>query len=311
MSTKLVAKNIEYLCQMRGISARQLAIDMKMSPSSMYRLVNPENTIEPRARTLRNIADYFKVDPIDLTAKDLAAVSRGASASAEQENQSKSDEYGNGSAVVFGHSLYRLGKGLSGADGPQASIFGTVAADLAGKKNAEADTEKTETDSEFKRRGVVKTTQLMPLVVITNPRRFVPEDYFAFVSDYGSDEQTQNVFGFKVEEWIPAPFGISEDTLTAYRVVGDAMNPTLENGDIAFVTNFDEMLFDNRTPKVESGDIVLAKGNISGNPTILIRKAVKNEAGDVFLVATNPSMAGAAIRADAVYGKVVGVTRRL
>ena len=285
MTHNYVAKNIDYLCQKYGISPRQLALDINMAPSTLYRLIDPENERPPRLRTVKNIANYFKLDPALLSSTDLNAfLGRLPITKGGNDNNPRNTE-------------------------PEEPAKEASTVEATAEETAEPPLQQM--TKAVLPHGEPHPNVIVPLVEITNPSRFCPEDYFMFIEDYGKDEETQKLFGFRIKEWIPIPYGIPDKNTTAYVVQGDSMWPMIENGDIAFITEFDEVLFDSKTPDVKSGDIVVAKGIIDGAPAILLRKAIKNEVGDIFLVATNPNMPNETVKAEAVYGKVVGITRPL
>lgn len=66
-----LAENITFLSARTGISLITLADQTHVDPSTLYRLADPTNSRQPRARTLRSIADFFHVDPFDLLERDL------------------------------------------------------------------------------------------------------------------------------------------------------------------------------------------------------------------------------------------------
>lgn len=66
-----LADNLSFLSTQRGLSLIALAENTGIDPSTVYRLADPANSRQPRARTLRSLADYFHVEPFDLLEKDL------------------------------------------------------------------------------------------------------------------------------------------------------------------------------------------------------------------------------------------------
>ena len=66
-----LAENITFLSARTGLSFITLADQTHIDPSTLYRLADPANNRQPRARTLRSIADFFHVDPFDLLERDL------------------------------------------------------------------------------------------------------------------------------------------------------------------------------------------------------------------------------------------------
>lgn len=57
-----LADNLSFLSTQRGLSLIALAENTGIDPSTVYRLADPANSRQPRARTLRSLADYFHVE---------------------------------------------------------------------------------------------------------------------------------------------------------------------------------------------------------------------------------------------------------
>lgn len=66
-----LASNISFLAAGDGLSLIDLASETGVDPSTVYRLADTNNSRQPRARTLRGIADFFHVDPFALLEQDL------------------------------------------------------------------------------------------------------------------------------------------------------------------------------------------------------------------------------------------------
>lgn len=76
-----LAENISFLCEREGLSPHKLADKVDIDPSTLYRLMDTSNRPRARLRTLKTLADFFRVDTSDLRSVDLRTqTSLGASA---------------------------------------------------------------------------------------------------------------------------------------------------------------------------------------------------------------------------------------
>ena len=119
----------------------------------------------------------------------------------------------------------------------------------------------------------------------------------------------------EAEQWLPpAPDAdIKSESLIAIRATGDAMAPTIKDGDLVYVEfNFGQMF---EAISWRNNDIVLAtpehkKGE---TPAPILRKLVYGDnENDQWLTATNPDFPGTrTVKAEMVLGKVVAIFRKL
>lgn len=261
MSTNFTAPNIKYLCQKHGISPRELAVKIGMDPSTIYRLTDDDNPRTPQLRTLRNIADFFKVDPHLIANTDLTAFC----------------------GVI-----------------PQSDIEPPV--EPKAKKEPRLVAAPT------------ATAKLIPLIRITNPYDFDPgiaSIWATELHEINENEVSSDFFGFIIEKWIYAPYGVDGDDLVAIEVQSSAMSPTLEKGDIAVIAGFEKCVFNTEKLGLEENSIVIGKVRLNGKDAIVIRRTVQDENGDTLLTAENPVWPSEDINVSFLFGKVVGVSRQL
>lgn len=259
----LVASNIKYLCQKRGLSLRELAAQIGMDPSTIYRLTDDDNPRTPQLRTLRSLADFFKVDPYDLSNLNFSS-------------RDFDKRIGNPTMLNF-----------------MASFDRQISAPTA--KDA-----------------------LIPLIKITDPTTFNAEVLSLWsdrlLEEY-EDPKAAERFGFYIEKWIRTPCNVTGKDLVAMEVKTNAMAPVLQKGDIVYVAGFENRVFRSTDLNIRENDIVVANVFIdiceSELPAIVIRRAVKNEAGTINLAAENPVWPCEFYIARSYLGKVVGVSRKL
>lgn len=119
------------------------------------------------------------------------------------------------------------------------------------------------------------------------------------------------------EQWLPpAPDAeIKSESLIAIRVQGDAMAPTIQDGDLVYIDFCFGQLSDGTEETWSNNDIVLAtpaheKGEA---PAPILRKLVYGDnEQDLWLTATNPDFPGTrTVKASIVLGKVVAIFRKL
>lgn len=97
--TNFFAENVNLLCEKAGISVDQLAKRIGLTPSTLYRHINPDpgkkEKTAPRKRTILAVADYFGLPPKSvleekLTDENLPEIEQRANQNNEGENTVKS-----------------------------------------------------------------------------------------------------------------------------------------------------------------------------------------------------------------------------
>lgn len=244
-----LADNITFLASQRGLSLITLAEKIGMDPSTLYRLTDNENVRQPRAKTLRVIADFFQVEPLDLLAKD-----------------------------------FREPPLVSNRSEKLASLFGPVA-------TSQVQAPPTGVDS-----------VLPPLININNADAFDPQFIDNHNPLFGSN-------GCDILQRVPTPHGLSSDKVFALLMVGDAMTPDICDGDLVFVETLPTACKDKDLPETLCGRYVLAKIKVDNRTVITVRKALKNDFGEIVLSYTNTKMPIASSIAIDILGTVSAVQR--
>lgn len=223
-----LATNISFLSARLGISLITVAEQTGIDPSTLYRLADPEASRQPRARTLRTLADYFHVDPVFLLTKDLR----------DMPVPSQPDD-------TYAPSK----KSPDGAAKPQSA---------AG---------------------------MIPVIRITDPEALDPSIVQLFTDDYEFTE----LLGFTVSTWIKSPHDLDGQSLIAYEMVGDAMYPTLQHGDLLFVAGFENAVFEDQPKAITPGDLALVKVKINTRVAVTVRRACRNDFEELVLCTDNPN----------------------
>lgn len=240
-----LASNISFLAARDGLSLIDLASETGVDPSTVYRLADTNNSRQPRARTLRGIADFFHVDPFALLEQDL-----------------------------------RTTPYVNTKEKPKPDALGDFS---PSEKN-----------------------ERIPLIKITNPNAVDPGLIACFSDDFGLPE---NIAGFVIERWICRPYGINGEFIVAFEMVGDAMAPTFLDKDILFISHFESSVFKDSPHQIVSGEYIFGKINIDGKTAITVRKTVRNDFGEISLIAENPRFTGSQASLLNSLGRVVGLSR--
>lgn len=248
-TVNFLADNITFLAGQRGLSLITLADKIGMDPSTLYRLADTENVRQPRAKTLRVIADFFQVEPFDLLTKDFREPPLVSSRS----------------------------ETMTGLFGP---IEGTETQDLPTRANSAS----------------------LPLIHIRDADVFDPQCVDNPNPLFGSN-------GCTTIQRVPTPYGLDSDKVFALFMVGDAMAPNIYDGDLVFIEALPTACKDKELPQILSGRYVLAKVKIDNRTQVTVRKAFKNDFGEIVLSHTNTSLAITSSVTIDILGTVSAVQR--
>lgn len=245
-----LADNISYLAGQQGLSLIALAEKISVDPSTLYRLADPANARQPRAKTLRVIADYFGVDPFSLTGKDLTTGAIHARAPVKQSN-------------LFAPESSRKQNSYTGS---------------------------------------------LPLLRILNAELFSVKELHESLSAYSTYAPKRS---FEVVREIPAPYGTDPERAFATEMVGDAMAPEIQNGDTLIVTELHDFPSQEDLHTAVYGRYVFVKMRLDTRTVVSVRKAIKNDFGELLVVSTNPDLLPLHTVVVELLGVVTGVYRAL